>query len=181
MSAYLPGNSRLPVRLWFDTLALRRPRPGARRGRARTSSALPRPCGAVGINIEDSIPGQPGALRDTTEQSARISAARSAAEQSGIPIFINARCDVYFGAQIAAAASVGEVLARVKCYHDAGADGLFLPGLLDPVTISITTQVGLPVNIMIGTACTPSFAELVDAGARRLSKVAQHLSLLSAR
>ena len=85
-------------------------------------------CGAVGINIEDSIPGQPGALRDTTEQSARISAARSAAEQSGIPIFINARCDVYFGAQIAAAASVGEVLARVKCYQDAGADGLFLPG-----------------------------------------------------
>lgn len=127
--------------------------------------------GAVGINIEDSIPGQPGALRDTTEQSARISAARSAAEQSGIPIFINARCDVYFGAQIAAAASVGEVLARAKCYHDAGADGLFLPGLLDPVTIqTITTQVGLPVNIMIGTAGTPSFAELVDAGARRLSQ-----------
>ena len=40
-------------------------------------------CGAVGINSEDSLPGQPGALRDTTEQSARIAAAQSAAEQSG--------------------------------------------------------------------------------------------------
>jgi 2-methylisocitrate lyase-like PEP mutase family enzyme len=127
-------------------------------------------CGAVGINIEDGIPGRPGALFDQADQAARIGAARAAAEASGIPIFINARCDVYFGAEVPPDERVGEVLLRAKAYRAAGADGLFLPGLLDAATMKrITTQFDLPVNIMVGTGAPP-LPDLVDAGVRRLSQ-----------
>lgn len=127
-------------------------------------------CGAVGINIEDSIPGRRGAMYGPPEQSARIAAARAAAERSGVPLFINARCDVYFGAHIPADARVDEILLRARSYQDAGADGLFLPGLLDLATIqNLTSQVELPVNIMVG-AGAPSFDALVEAGVRRLSQ-----------
>jgi 2-methylisocitrate lyase-like PEP mutase family enzyme len=126
--------------------------------------------GAVGINIEDSVPGQRGALRDLPEQSARIAAARAAAEESGVPAFINARCDVYFGARIEADARVDEVLSRARAYREAGADGLFLPGLVDLATIqAITSQVDLPVNVMVGPGL-PELAELVGAGVRRVSQ-----------
>jgi len=127
-------------------------------------------CGAVGINIEDAVPGRPGALFDASEQAERIAAARAAADASGIPLFINARCDVYFGADIEPDQRVEEVLLRSKTYQAAGADGLFLPGLLDVPTITtLTAQVELPVNIMVGTGAPP-LAELVGAGVRRLSQ-----------
>lgn len=143
---------------------------GAAPGDVRESVARVIECGAVGINLEDSVPGQRGALRVLSEQSARIAAARAAAEESGIPAFINARCDVYFGARIAADARVGEVLSRASSYRDAGADGLFLPGLADLATIqAITSQVDLPVNIMVGPGI-PELAELAGAGVRRLSQ-----------
>jgi 2-methylisocitrate lyase-like PEP mutase family enzyme len=143
---------------------------GATPGEVQQSVGRVIECGAVGINIEDSIPGQPGALLDAPGQSARIAAARAAAEQSGVPLFINARCDVYFGADIPSDMRVSEVLSRARSYQAAGADGLFLPGLLDPATIKIlSSQIDLPVNIMIGVGA-PSFAELADAGVRRLSQ-----------
>jgi 2-methylisocitrate lyase-like PEP mutase family enzyme len=143
---------------------------GAGPGEVRESVARVIEGGAVGINIEDSVPGQRGALRAPSEQSARIAAARAAAEESGIPAFINARCDVYFGARIEAEARVGEVLSRARAYHDAGADGLFLPGLVDLATIAaITSQVDLPVNVMVGPGL-PELAELAGAGVRRVSQ-----------
>jgi 2-methylisocitrate lyase-like PEP mutase family enzyme len=127
-------------------------------------------CGAVGINLEDGVPGHTGELFATSDQSARIAAARGAAERSGVPIFINARCDVYFGAQIDADARRDEALSRSKSYQDAGADGLFLPGLLDTETIrSLTAEIELPLNIMIGTGA-PSYADLSAAGVRRVSQ-----------
>jgi 2-methylisocitrate lyase-like PEP mutase family enzyme len=127
-------------------------------------------CGAVGINLEDSIPGKPGALFGRADQAARIAAARSAAADSGVPLYINARCDVYFGAKIAPDEQVSEVLARATAYQEAGADGLFLPGLLDlSVIASITSSTGLPLNVMTGDNM-PSVGELAEAGVRRVSQ-----------
>jgi 2-methylisocitrate lyase-like PEP mutase family enzyme len=145
-------------------------------------------CGAVGINIEDGIPGQPGALRDPAEQAERIAAARAAATASAIPIFVNARCDVYFGADLPADERIEDVLLRADTYRSAGADGLFLPGLLDVAVIKeLTRQVELPVNIMVGTGA-PSLDELATAGVRRISQggepflaIAGSLKLLTER
>ncbi len=126
--------------------------------------------GAVGINIEDALPDQPGTLRDVDEQAARLAAARAAAVASGIPLFVNARCDVWFGADVPADARLDEAVRRAATYGAAGADGIFLPGLLDVATIAeVTARVELPVNIMVGIGA-PSLDELVAAGVRRLSQ-----------
>ena len=126
--------------------------------------------GAVGINIEDAIPGQPGVLRDADEQATRIAAARTAATASGIPIFVNARCDVYFGADVPGEERIDEVVQRATAYRAAGADGLFLPGLLDVATIRLLAgKVDLPLNIMVGTGA-PTLDELAAAGVRRVSQ-----------
>ncbi|MET0525748.1 MAG: isocitrate lyase/phosphoenolpyruvate mutase family protein [Nocardioides sp.] len=126
--------------------------------------------GAVGVNIEDSVPGAPGQLRDVDEQAARLAAARAAAAASGIPLFVNARCDVWFGADVPEDARIDEALRRAAAYQVAGADGLFVPGLLDIPTITdLTGRVQLPVNIMVGIGA-PSFDDLAAAGVRRVSQ-----------
>jgi 2-methylisocitrate lyase-like PEP mutase family enzyme len=50
--------------------------------------------GAVGINIEDQIVDGEG-LRSTQDQCLRLAATREAADQTAIPLFINARTDIF--------------------------------------------------------------------------------------
>jgi 2-methylisocitrate lyase-like PEP mutase family enzyme len=127
-------------------------------------------CGAVGVNIEDSVPGVVGSLVAVEVQAARLGAARAAAEDAGVPIFVNARCDVYFGADLPADRRVDEVLERADRYAAAGADGLFLPGLVDLDTIgAVVERTDLPLNVMVVPGI-PSLAELDAAGVRRVSQ-----------
>ena len=126
--------------------------------------------GVVGVNIEDARPGEPGVLFDVPTQVDRLRAARSAAEASGVPMFINARCDVFFGASIPAESALDEACARARVYEDAGADGLFLPGLIDLAVIeSVVAATALPLNVMV-TPGLPSFEQLAAAGVRRISQ-----------
>jgi 2-methylisocitrate lyase-like PEP mutase family enzyme len=126
--------------------------------------------GAVGVNLEDAVPGQPGVLFPVEVQAERLRAARGAADAAGVPMFINARCDVFFGAQIPDERRVDEVLARADVYRAAGADGLFLPGLVDLATITaLAAQVGLPINVMVVPGL-PDLDTLTAAGVRRVSQ-----------
>ena len=53
---------------------------------------------------------------------------------------------------------------------DAGADGLFLPGLIDLATIeAVVAAVALPLNVMVLPGL-PSFEQLAAAGVRRISQ-----------
>lgn len=89
--------------------------------------------GAVGCNLEDSEPGA-GSLRAIAEQVDRIEHARKAAEAKRLPYFINVRSDVFF-VQTKPQANDDErftvVLERARAYCAAGADGLFVPGLVN--------------------------------------------------
>jgi len=126
--------------------------------------------GAVGINLEDGIPGQPGALFDVATQRERVAAARAAADESTVPMFLNARCDVWFGASIAADDQLDAAIARTTAYVDAGADGVFVPGLTDLTMLrQLIEAVGVPVNVMHWPGLPP-YEELVDAGVRRISQ-----------
>jgi 2-methylisocitrate lyase-like PEP mutase family enzyme len=51
--------------------------------------------GAVGCNLEDSIPAS-GKLRDAIDQAERIRIARRAADEAKVHFFINGRTDVFF-------------------------------------------------------------------------------------
>jgi 2-methylisocitrate lyase-like PEP mutase family enzyme len=126
--------------------------------------------GAVGCNLEDSVP-QNGSLRSIDEQQQRLAAARRAAQQAGIPIFINARTDVFFQKSAAEHddSMVAAALERAHAYSRVGADGLFVPGLADAELIArVVAGSPLPVNIM-ASAATPPLARLAELGVARVS------------
>ncbi|MDX3103591.1 isocitrate lyase/phosphoenolpyruvate mutase family protein [Nonomuraea angiospora] len=125
--------------------------------------------GAVGVNLEDST-AVGGPLFDVAEQSARLRAAREAAAAAALPeLFVNARTDVFLFGIGAADGRLGEVLERTEAYAEAGADGIFVPGLLDLDTLNTLCAASpLPVNAM-AVAGGPSVSELAQAGVRRVS------------
>lgn len=132
--------------------------------------ALAIEAGAVGCNLEDSVPPE-GALRDVHAQRERIAAARSAADGPRRAFFVNARTDVFFQRPPEAhdGGMVHDALARAQAYADAGADGLFVPGLVDESLIAaLVARSPLPVNVMVG-AGTPALARLAAAGVARVS------------
>lgn len=125
--------------------------------------------GAVGVNLEDSNTVT-GYLFTVDEQAARIRAARVAASDAGLPeLVINARTDVYLFQIGEPAGRFEDVINRAQAYADAGADILFVPGLLDLATIrQLVNASPLPINIMAGPGA-PTIRQLTDAGVRRVS------------
>lgn len=126
--------------------------------------------GAVGFNIEDSLPGN-GSLRAAPDQAARLKAARAAADVSGTPAFLNARTDVFFQSapEHHDLGMIEAALERGRLYAEAGADGLFVPGLVDGGLIARLVKASpLPVNIMVGER-TPPAARLAELGVARIS------------
>ncbi|AMP14178.1 isocitrate lyase/PEP mutase family protein [Collimonas pratensis] len=126
--------------------------------------------GAVGCNIEDSLPGN-GKLRSVEEQVQRIRQARIAADGQKLPYFINVRSDVFFQGLPAEQneAILASAIARAQAYAEAGADGIFVPGLADEKLIArLAAASPLPLNLMVNER-TPSLKSLAEAGAARLS------------
>ena len=126
--------------------------------------------GAVGINFEDQIIGGDG-LYSIAKQSSRISAIREASDEAGIPIFINARTDVFLKTYPAehTEEQLDEAIRRAVAYAEAGASGLFAPGLRAPSLIEKLCDVSaIPVNIMV-LPDTPPTRELANLGAARIS------------
>ncbi|MFE0456399.1 isocitrate lyase/phosphoenolpyruvate mutase family protein [Streptomyces sp. NPDC058914] len=125
--------------------------------------------GAVGINLEDSRAAG-GPLFTPEEQAERIAAARAAATEAGLPeLVINARTDVYLFGIGEESGRLDDVLARAAAYAEAGADGIFVPGLLDlSVLADLSARSPLPVNAMAGPG-GPSVTDLAKAGVRRVS------------
>lgn len=126
--------------------------------------------GAVGINFEDQIVGGTG-LYPIEAQSARIAAIRHAAEAADVPLFINARTDVFLKAKAADHddTHITEALERATAYANAGASGFFAPGLADEAKIQTLCNASpLPINIMI-LPYTPTPQRLAELGVARIS------------
>ncbi|MET9352441.1 isocitrate lyase/phosphoenolpyruvate mutase family protein [Streptomyces sp. NPDC006617] len=110
--------------------------------------------GAVGINLED-------ALGPADLHAAKIAAVRSAAPG----LFVNARTDTYWSGD----GDATQTLRRLEAYREAGADGVFVPGLTDPDLIaSLAAHFDVPLNILY-TPAGPTLAHLADLGVRRVS------------
>jgi 2-methylisocitrate lyase-like PEP mutase family enzyme len=104
-------------------------------------------------------------------QAERIAAVRAAGDRAGVPIFVNARTDLFLQEPDAGrhASLVDEAIARAGAYAEAGADGFFVPGLLDPALIErVCGAVRLPVNVMTGPGA-PANAALARVGVARIS------------
>lgn len=130
--------------------------------------ALAAEAGAAGCNLEDSVPTT-GDARPLEEAVARLKAARRGA---GTDFFINARTDVFLQnpPELHTADMLESALERGRAYAEAGANGLFLPGLTAASLIEAAV-VGspLPVNIMMMPGCPPVWA-LKSLGVARISQ-----------
>jgi 2-methylisocitrate lyase-like PEP mutase family enzyme len=121
--------------------------------------------GAVGVNIEDRADGR---LLTPAEQAERLAAARAAADKLGIPAWINARTDVYLAPDIPQDERLDAVFERAAAYAQAGADSLFVPGLIDLPALAKLATGPLPVAVMVW-AGAPTVAELAAVGVVRIS------------
>ncbi|MET7907459.1 isocitrate lyase/phosphoenolpyruvate mutase family protein [Streptomyces avermitilis] len=110
--------------------------------------------GAVGINLEDRL------------ASVQLHAAKIAAVKAAVPdLFVNARTDTYWlgdGGHV-------ETCRRLNAYQQAGADGVFVPGLSDRARITaLVKTLDVPLNILY-SPLGPTVAQLGDLGVRRVS------------
>jgi 2-methylisocitrate lyase-like PEP mutase family enzyme len=118
--------------------------------------------GAVGINLEDGS-------RDPELHARKIAATRKAADAAGVPLFINARIDVYLKGLAEGDAAFAETVARAAKYAAAGASGIFVPGPTDNELIGrLAKAIALPLNIMLLAKLAPA-AQLQVLGVRRVS------------
>ena len=157
------ANVDLPVTVDFES--------GYARGGQELESNVRRiiDAGAVGINFEDQWISE-DVIYCVEEQETRIATVRRAADASGVPLFINARTDLFLRSQPAQHADhVDEAIVRGRAYAAAGASGLFVPGLRELGLIErICREVSLPVNIMF-TPEVPPREQLAKAGVARIS------------
>ena len=119
--------------------------------------------GAVGANLEDA--GK-GGLFGIDEAVDRIEAARAAAPSG--TFVLNARTDTYF------ARTTGDVFAetveRATRYVEAGADCIFVPGVVEAATIRrLAAAIPGPLNVVTGLANTIDAPTLFALGAKRVS------------
>jgi len=119
--------------------------------------------GVVGANLEDA--GRDG-LFGVDEAVDRIAAARAAAPSG--TFVLNARTDTYF------AGTTGDVypetVERAVRYVEAGADCVFVPGVVEEDTIRrLADAIPAPLNVVAGLASTTDAPTLFSLGVRRVS------------
>jgi 2-methylisocitrate lyase-like PEP mutase family enzyme len=127
--------------------------------------------GAVGVNLEDAAPdgGDPFTLRDVHAQCERIAAARAAADAAGVPLYLNARVDTYLRGVGEPGDRLVETVERAREYVRSGADGVFVPGVIDGALISeLVWRIPAPLNIMAAPKA-PTVKELAAIGVARVS------------
>jgi 2-methylisocitrate lyase-like PEP mutase family enzyme len=118
--------------------------------------------GVAGINIEDGSD-------KVTLLASKIEAVRNAVSKAGADLFVNARSDVFLASLVEKSKRVEESIARGKVYAGAGADGLFLPGIVHAQHIeAVVDGVPLPLNAMARPGLADA-TELGKLGVRRLS------------
>ncbi len=124
--------------------------------------------GIIGINFEDRVVEGKG-LHTIEDQVARITAIRAEADAAGLPLFINARTDLFLQSKPEDHGQhVEEAIARGQAYAEAGASGFFIPGLSDPDMVTqICKAVSLPVNIM----CLDVDADVTPLAALGVSRI----------
>ena len=119
--------------------------------------------GAVGANLEDAADGVLFGIGEAVE---RIAAARAAAPRD--TFVLNARTDTYFAATTSDA--FAETVERAVRYVEAGADCVFVPGVVEADTIRrLAAAVPGPLNVVAGLANTIDAGTLFSLGVRRVS------------
>lgn len=122
--------------------------------------------GVVGLNLEDMADNE---LIPLDRQLETIRKVIAAGKQAGVPVVLNARTDIFLAKHGDESTRFDRAVERLNAFHEAGADCVFAPGVIDAETISrLTAAVKGPLNILAGIGM-PTIPELRKLGVRRLS------------
>jgi 2-methylisocitrate lyase-like PEP mutase family enzyme len=118
--------------------------------------------GAAGLNLEDSLDGT--TMRPLAEQVERVAAVRAGADESGVPLVLNARVDALRRGEPFAVA-----VERANAYLAAGGDAAFVLGLdTAELVAAAVAQIDGPVSVIAKAGSLP-LAQLADLGVARVS------------
>jgi len=119
--------------------------------------------GVAGVNLEDT---QDGNMLDLARGAQRIQQLRDACTALEYPLFINARMDALLRS---GSEDGNSLINRAKAYIAAGADGIFIPGLIDlTLCQQVANAIDAPLNVM-ALSDTVSSAEIFATGVKRYS------------
>jgi len=122
--------------------------------------------GAVGINLEDTLPGENRTLVAVTSFAETIAAVAEHIKKKKLNIFLNIRTDAFL---LGLPNALEETQNRIKFYQEAGADGIFVPCITYRADIEAVVQsTSLPVNVMC-MSDLPGFKVLESIGVKRIS------------
>ena len=122
--------------------------------------------GVVGINIEDSLPGNPRTLQVPDTFRNTLEGIADHLQKKNIKVFINVRTD---GFLLGLPNALLETIQRIQGYEHTGVHGIFVPCIVNPDDIkAVVAATTLPVNVM-GMPQLPAFAELQKLGVKRIS------------
>jgi 2-methylisocitrate lyase-like PEP mutase family enzyme len=123
--------------------------------------------GAVGGSIEDATGRADQPIYEPGLAAERVRAAAETARGLGFPFMLTARADNYLHGR----RDLGDTIARLQAYQEAGADVLYAPGVTNKEDIAtLVRSVDRPVNVLVGIPGAPlKLAELSAIGVRRVS------------
>ncbi|MFG2266605.1 isocitrate lyase/PEP mutase family protein [Streptomyces sp. NPDC048720] len=103
--------------------------------------------GGAGLNIEDTVHSEGGRVRSTQEHAHYVAGLRAAADDKGIPVWVNGRTDLFAHAADASAV-LDEAIERLRAMERAGADSVYPVGIQDndELLAAVTGAVAVPVN-----------------------------------
>jgi 2-methylisocitrate lyase-like PEP mutase family enzyme len=124
--------------------------------------------GAVGCNLEDTD-HQAGGLVEAKAHAEWLAAVRSAADDAGVPIVLNARVDTFLPSSgIPEADRITEAIRRGRLYRDAGADCIYPIGVRDKEDLAQLVA-GLPGPVNGNPSESLDLATLRELGVARVS------------
>ncbi|MFD6415144.1 isocitrate lyase/phosphoenolpyruvate mutase family protein [Streptomyces sp. NPDC060194] len=103
--------------------------------------------GGVGLNVEDTVHSEGGRVRGTQEHAEYVAGLRAAADDAGVPVWVNGRTDLFAHAEDPAAV-LDEAVERMRAMERAGADSVYPVRIQDDdeLLAAVTGAVGVPVN-----------------------------------
>lgn len=124
--------------------------------------------GAVGLNMEDLRDGGDDLL-PIDAFCAKVAAVRAVGDETGVPLVLNARTDVFLSQIGDPYTRLENAVERGNAYLGAGADCIFVPGVIDTGVITELVQgIHGPVSVL-AVPGSPRVSDLKALGVARIS------------
>jgi 2-methylisocitrate lyase-like PEP mutase family enzyme len=123
--------------------------------------------GVAGLSIEDSTGDVAAPLFTLDVAVQRMRAARRAIDAAGGDTLLVGRAECF----LVGRPDLGETIARLQAYADAGADCLYAPGIKtrDQIAAVVAAVAPKPVNLLVGGVSELTMADIAALGVRRVS------------